>query len=69
MARYSERYDDFLARFAPHDDGHAAERVVDAAFADAISRGVVPPAPPVDPLRERGERVMTESGQASELSA
>jgi CDP-glycerol glycerophosphotransferase len=47
-ARYSERYDAFLERFAPHDDGHAAERVVDAVFAEAISRGAVPPALPED---------------------
>jgi CDP-glycerol glycerophosphotransferase len=51
-ARYSERYDAFLERFAPHDDGHAAERVVDAVFADAISRGDVPPAPPVGESRQ-----------------
>ena len=31
-ARYADRYDAFLARFAPHDDGHAAARVVDAVF-------------------------------------
>ncbi len=31
-ARYADRFDEFLARFAPHDDGHAAERVVDAIF-------------------------------------
>ena len=28
-ARYAERYDAWLARFNHHDDGHAAERVVD----------------------------------------
>lgn len=31
-AAYAPRFDDFLERFAPHDDGHAAERVVDAVF-------------------------------------
>jgi CDP-glycerol glycerophosphotransferase len=51
-AAYGERYDAFLERFAPHDDGHAAERVVDAVFAEAISRGAVPPAPPADQPRE-----------------
>lgn len=29
---FSGRYEAFLARFAPHDDGHAAARVVDAVF-------------------------------------
>jgi CDP-glycerol glycerophosphotransferase len=29
---YSDRNDDFLARFSPRDDGHAAERVVDHVF-------------------------------------
>ncbi len=54
-AAYGERYDAFLQRFAPHDDGHAAERVVDAVFADAISSGAVPPAPPADgPEEARG---------------
>jgi CDP-glycerol glycerophosphotransferase len=56
-ARYGERYDAFLDRFAPHDDGHAAERVVDAVFADAIASGAVPPAPPADgqePSDQRG---------------
>jgi CDP-glycerol glycerophosphotransferase len=75
VRRYGERYDDFLARFAPHDDGHAAERVVDAVFADAISRGIVPPAPPAPPtedvhdLGQARERVMTGPDQASELPA
>jgi CDP-glycerol glycerophosphotransferase len=75
VARYGERYDEFLARFAPHDDGHAAERVVDAVFADAISRGIVPPAPPADELPdsgragEAGEQVTTGHDRASELSA
>jgi CDP-glycerol glycerophosphotransferase len=71
VARYGERYDAFLARFAPHDDGHAAERLVDVVFADAISRGIVPPAPPVDDVRDPGqadERVMTGQDQASEMS-
>jgi CDP-glycerol glycerophosphotransferase len=31
-AAYASRLEDFLARFAPHDDGHAAARVVDAVF-------------------------------------
>jgi CDP-glycerol glycerophosphotransferase len=61
VARYARRYDDFLARFAPHDDGHAAERVVDTVFADAISRGVVPPAPADD-------QEATRQVQGSELS-
>jgi len=30
--RYADRYEAFLARFAPNDDGHAAQRVVDAVF-------------------------------------
>jgi len=30
--RYADRYETFLARFAPNDDGHAAQRVVDAVF-------------------------------------
>jgi CDP-glycerol glycerophosphotransferase len=54
VARYSERYDEFLERFAPHDDGHAAERVVDVVFAEAISRGAVPPALPALPADETG---------------
>lgn len=29
---YGKRYDAHIARFCPHDDGHAAERVVDALF-------------------------------------
>jgi hypothetical protein len=47
-AAYGERYDAFLERFAPRDDGRAAERVVDAVFIDAISSGAVPPAPAGD---------------------
>jgi CDP-glycerol glycerophosphotransferase len=31
-ARYATRYDAFLERFSPMDDGHAAERVVDTVF-------------------------------------
>ena len=30
--QYAEKLEEFVARFAPHDDGHAAERVVDAVF-------------------------------------
>ncbi len=60
-----------MARFAPYDDGHAAERLVDVVFADAISRGIVPPAPPAGEVRDpgqAGERVMTGQDQASEMS-
>ena len=35
QARFAERYEAFLARFAPADDGHAAARVVDAVFGPA----------------------------------
>jgi CDP-glycerol glycerophosphotransferase len=34
-ARYADKYEAFLQRFAPHDDGHATERVVDAVFGAA----------------------------------
>ncbi|MGN6610885.1 MAG: CDP-glycerol glycerophosphotransferase family protein [Angustibacter sp.] len=30
--KYSDRYDAFIARFSPHDDGDAAARVVDRVF-------------------------------------
>jgi CDP-glycerol glycerophosphotransferase len=53
VERFGERYDAFLQRFAPHDDGHAAERVVDAVFAEAISAGLVAPAPADDELEEQ----------------
>jgi CDP-glycerol glycerophosphotransferase len=33
QAEYADRYDDFIARFDPHDDGGAAGRVVDAMLA------------------------------------
>jgi CDP-glycerol glycerophosphotransferase len=32
---YAPRFDDFIERFGPNDDGHAAERVVDAVFGRA----------------------------------
>jgi len=35
---YSGRYDEFLARFSPQDDGHAAERVVDHVFGTSGQR-------------------------------
>jgi CDP-glycerol glycerophosphotransferase len=54
VERYGERYDAFLRRFAPHDDGHAAERVVDVVFADAIAAGIVPPAPPAGAPEQPG---------------
>jgi len=36
---YSGRYDAFLARFSPMDDGHAAERVVDHVFGRSAKGG------------------------------
>jgi CDP-glycerol glycerophosphotransferase len=39
--------DSFLARFAPNDDGHAAERVVDAIFGDVV--GSESPSVPMGP--------------------
>jgi CDP-glycerol glycerophosphotransferase len=32
QAEYADRFAAFCERFAPHDDGHASERVVDAVF-------------------------------------
>ncbi|HLT59697.1 MAG TPA: CDP-glycerol glycerophosphotransferase family protein, partial [Microlunatus sp.] len=40
--RYGDRYDAFLARFAPRDDGHAAARVVDQVWAPAALRSPAP---------------------------
>jgi CDP-glycerol glycerophosphotransferase len=33
---YAERYARFVKRFAEYDDGHAAERIVDRFFANAL---------------------------------
>ena len=29
---YSKMYDNFIKRFAPYDDGHATDRVIDIVF-------------------------------------
>lgn len=41
-ARYAERYDAWLARFNHHDDGHAAERVIDQLI-NFVKQPVTPP--------------------------
>jgi CDP-glycerol glycerophosphotransferase len=72
VLRYGTKYDAFLARFAPNDDGHAAERLVDVVFADAISSGLVPPAPadePAEPDEPATTADLAHPAEVPELSA
>ena len=53
MADYGDRYSEFIERFSPRDDGHAARRLVD----EMLARGPKPQRGTVRRLGRAGRRI------------